>query len=353
MAVQFNRVEIALREWEAMQQRQDDVFKGRGLTVTLLKKQELQYYESALARIGTNTMQEEKLSIQHLKAIMSNLEKQVYSRDKIFFRRLFQSRRLSSLRKAWMNQVARSSTYIKRQLSSMKLFSAARRVDQYLEMGKQEVAIPASIYLSDAKHLQFEVSIKGDFTGNYEVKAIDASYVDHLNPSFCRKFTFPVELSSKLDVPLMQNMLLGRAIKLENWTRLEFDENGVGKLAELKQEKQLNIEQELKDFLPVKLQRRIDIAAVSRSLERGNIEDIKLNLNGQQEVLFLKADPFKGGLSVSDSRGRDISAQDLSPEKAKIESGVTNQLTVHSITPQKVHAISKRNGVSQDNDLSL
>jgi hypothetical protein len=363
MSIQFNRVAIAKKNLEEREARMQEIYRNNPLANKVLAKDRLHQYENIMARFAKTNNDEEQLALKMLKPIMADLEKKVYPSKVVqLWRWLFKPARFKKIEQNWQLQKSMDSARLKQDMDKMKMFSAAKRVEKYVELDQPAFKIPATMHLTAEKRLEFDMPIAKDAAGRYQLQHVEAALRNEQNPAENRSFIFSPEMAAKLDVVKMQRLLHGNAVKLDNWVQLNFDQNGKGQLKEKQYTHEFNTVKALKELLPPGLQMKADMNLTARELEKGTMPDVRIKANNVEQTYYLKADPFNDQIIVYDDTGKKIDPKSLLPpavqkvvepqQQQQKQQQLTNSVAVQTVAPVKA-PLAPRKDISQQSGITM
>jgi len=345
-----NRIAKELNEWKAREQRFEKLFSPDILKDKAFLKEKLGFYEHLQNKYSRTNAAEEKMTLIILARQNDLLRKQVYPN---LWMRLLQKILAPFRQRQAARQTAVSSDRnlndLKEAVTKAGFEAVGSKLEAHIKQGQREFSLPLSYYISENQKMDISLSFAKDASGAYRFEKYQAALTDTNKPQESKKQIFTSD--DQISAPQAQNLLSGRAIKIETfdihagskskWIQLDFndqDPSGNHKIKEFHKDygfdPQKSVSQlGVKESLTVK-----DQQALLDALSRGEKPQVTIEREGKEVKISIEANPQYKTLNVYDEHEKKISiAQALAgPEKQALK--VTEQAT-HVSELQ-----SKRNG---------
>lgn len=323
-----NRIETQAAQWNSKEERLRKLFKSSPSLDKSLLKEKLRWYENMLTRYRDTTHLEERSALQIIKSERSNLIKQVYpNRYGQFFYKLLSLLVLEKVKaKIQSSDELKNNRSVENKLKDAGFNNAFSKAERYMKLGQAKFTVPVSYYLNEKERIDHSLDFKKDDSGFYQFEGFRTRLHDHTKLSENKQQYFSADQPDSFNAAQAYDLLSGRAVFDQgSWKQLDFndrDSDGNYKIKEFPQSYGYNIEKALSK-LPLKISDQLEFSELITSLKDGRREEAILLKDGQEQKVFIEANPQYRSVNIYNESLKKISLSNvhdsIKSENVKIE----------------------------------
>ncbi|WPU94811.1 hypothetical protein SNE25_04655 [Mucilaginibacter sabulilitoris] len=307
-----NRILQAFRTWDSQKAEFLPLLKVGTTDERTILRLQLDHFRQARHHLGDTVRPDEKPFMVLLENNIAKLEKQIY--PNILLRLFLRAKNYLIDGPAYLEHQRRQRTAnlenLKNQLSASGLGSIVGRLEQHLDVGRNQVQLPLDCHLTAHKRFSLDLHFERDVYGNFELRRIDGLLAEKSLTT--REHKFDMAEWPDLKSNHVLSLLEGRAIKQqfidvlghksERW--VELGENGVKYYSP---DHPFDVAAALATMPNITRNRE----ELIRYLENGQLIPTHWKQDGHFQNIYVQADPGNGMIKIYNSRQRPITAEQL------------------------------------------
>lgn len=332
-----NRIVTEAAQWNSKEERLRKLFKSSPSLDNSLLKEKLRWCENMLTKYRNTNHLEERSALQIIKSERSNLIKQVYpNRYGQFFYKLLNLLVLEKVKaKIQISDELKNNRSVENKLKDAGFTNVFSKAERYMKLGQAKFTVPVSYYLNEKERIDHSLDFKKDDSGFYQFEGFKTRLHDHIKLSENREHYFSVDEPGTFNAVQAYDLLSGRAVFDEgSWKQLDLndrDSDGNYKTKEFPQSYGYNIEKALSQ-LPLKILDQLALSELITSLKDGRREEAILLKDGQEQKVFIEANPQYRSLNIYSESLKKISL-------SNVQDSIKNEnvkLEAKKVEPQSV-----------------
>lgn len=341
-----NRVENELNQWRSREERFSKLFSFSLSSNKALLKEKLEYYEKVSAKYkGTNDL-DERFALKVLRQERLQMEKQLYPNVLIrMLRNLF----LLPLKEQLIIRADHQNTEQNIQALEMELQKAgfsdlSTELEKQIKQGQQQFSIPVSYYVNEKEHLDHQLFISKDHTGQYHFEGFKTKLYREAKMDDIREHYFGKNKDTVIHTALAYQLLQGRSIQREDkWLQLDLndkDAQGNYRIKEFHSVYGFDLEKTLSQLPLKELQDKNTAYKLSEDLKKGIRQAVSFIKDGKEQRYYIEANPQFKSVNIYDQHSRKITLATALGNKTTEAIKLT-----HKLNEKKVQGQMKRNGI--------
>lgn len=315
-----NRVLEAWKSWEDKQTQMEKVAGSGTEEAAVIRRLKLEHFQKARNLLAGNLRKDEQPFLPLMNATIRKLEKQVYPNilARLFFRLKNSLFDAPAQLKASETERRENIEGLKAELVKAGFKDFAVRLEERLDPQSARHSIALSSQLDQKRSLDVNLIFEKDANDQFKFSAIAATLKDQQGKQPERAFQFHMNEWPGLKAAHVKNLLEGRAVRQDftdisgraNSQWLELPETGT-QLKRYTQDYGYNLAKLLHDPRLGPLQSPSGMDSLIGKLEQGHVIPVKWAHANGQELVYIKADPAGGGISMTDSTQKAVRPEQL------------------------------------------
>lgn len=305
-----NRVETALSQWKAREDRLSKLFSFSLSLNAALLKEKLRYYEMISAKYRGTNSSDERFALRIVAQERRSIEKQLYANllVRLFRRLVVLPFRTQLMIRHEAKQVENDIRTLHDQLQRAGFKDLSARLSEQVGKDLNKFTIRVSHYANEKERLDYELSFSKDQAGRYQFGGYKASLYNDANPEDSRQQFFNAEY--QVDKTEAHNLLAGRSVNKEGtWKQLDFnDRDALGnyRIKEFPSAYGFSLESVV-DKLPIReLQSSGQADKVYGALNQGNRHAVSFIKDGNELRYYIEANPRLKTVNIYDEHSRKV-----------------------------------------------
>jgi len=351
MDAPVNRVSVLMVNWRDLEGKLNGFRVPNGLGEKEVLKQQLDFLSRGLNRILAAPLPHENAHLALLRSTVAKLEKSIYPNPILRFliRLKLQTVDRPVQMKAFRQMKEDNLSQLKKFMLDRGFGSVSEQLEKRLDYERSRVEVGMSGQLDQSKRLELTLVLEKDPFGRYQPDLISARMFEHERPIF----PLDIPLENQVDVAMVVNLMLGRAVCVEG-------RNGLGEPSE--KWLSLDVANPGANILQFNADYGYDVGELLRQMSKdlgiSGLYDSRLieELKKGNQISFLagppfdrklimEADPATKQITLLNEHGSQIDAYHLREEKKAYQVEMTQGASQLNVPHKRERSNIQQNGI--------